>query len=125
MPDEVTNEMVRERLTAADCDNGFLLDGFPRTVKQAEVLADLLRERDCDLDAVLQLDVPEEEVVRRLQARGRTDDDVDIIRRRQQVYQEETAPLLDYYADRLVTVPAVGPIENVSASALIALHTRA
>ena len=125
VPDEVTNEMVRARLAEADCDNGFLLDGFPRTVKQAEVLADMLRDRDCDLDAVLQLDVPEEEVVQRLLARGRADDNVDIIRRRQQVYQEETAPLLDFYADRLINVPAVGPIENVSARALIALHTRA
>lgn len=125
VPDEVTNEMVRERLGEADCDNGFLLDGFPRTVKQAEVLAEMLRERECELDAVLQLDVPEEEVVQRLLARGRADDNDDIIRRRQQVYQKETAPLLDFYADRLINVPAVGPIENVSARALIALHTRA
>ncbi len=125
VPDAVTNEMVRERLAEPDCADGFLLDGFPRTVKQAEVLADILRDQDCELDTVLQLDVPEDVVIERLLARGREDDSVDVIERRQQVYQEETAPLLDFYADRLVTIPAVGPIENVTARALIALHTRA
>ena len=125
VPDEVTNEMVRERLAEPDCADGFLLDGFPRTVKQAEALADMLRDQDCELDTVLQLDVPEDVVIERLLARGREDDSIDVIQYRQQVYQEETAPLLDFYADRLVTIPAVGPIENVTARALIALHTRA
>ena len=125
VPDEVTNEMVRERLAEADCDVGFILDGFPRTVGQAKVLADLLQQRDCELDVVLQLDVPEEVVVARLLDRGRDDDSVEVIRRRQQVYQEETAPLLDFYSGRLVTVPAVGSIEDVTARALAALRTRA
>lgn len=125
VPDEVTNEMVRERLAEPDTAHGFLLDGFPRTVKQGEMLADMLREQGRELDVVLQFDVPEQEVVQRLLDRGREDDTVEIIRRRQQVYQEETAPLLDFYADRLITVPAVGPVENVTARALIALHTRA
>ncbi|MGH4013439.1 MAG: adenylate kinase [Pseudonocardiaceae bacterium] len=123
VPDQLTIDMVRERLADVDCDGGFLLDGFPRTVKQAEVLADLLRTHGCELDAVLQLDVPEDVVVERLLARGREDDTVDVIRRRQQVYQEETAPLLEFYSDRLVTVPAVGPVENVTARALVVLHT--
>jgi adenylate kinase len=124
VPDEVTNQMVRERLTEADCDVGFLLDGFPRTVPQAEVLADFLRDRSCTLDAVLQLDVPEDVVVHRLLARGRDDDSVEVIRRRQRLYRRETAPLLDFYSDRLVTVPAVGPIEDVTARALVALRDR-
>ena len=125
VPDEITNEMVRERLAEPDCDSGFLLDGFPRTVTQAEALGDILRDLDCELDAVLQLDVPEDVVIERLLARGREDDSVEVIRHRQQVYQEETAPLLDYYADWLVTVPAVGPIEGVTARALDALRTPA
>jgi adenylate kinase len=125
VPDQVTNALVRERLAAADCAVGFLLDGFPRTVPQAEMLLDMLGDWDCELDAVLQLDVPEDVVVQRLLARGREDDSVDVIRRRQQVYQEETAPLLDFYSDRLVTVPAVGPVDEVTARALDALRTRA
>ncbi|MGH3930915.1 MAG: adenylate kinase [Pseudonocardiaceae bacterium] len=125
VPDEVTNEMVRARLEEVDCDVGFILDGFPRTVGQAKVLADLLRYRDCELDTVLQLEVPEDVVVARLLDRGRDDDSVEVIRRRQQVYQEETAPLLDFYSGRLVTVPAVGSIEDVTARALAALPTRA
>ncbi|MGH3793705.1 MAG: adenylate kinase [Pseudonocardiaceae bacterium] len=125
VPDRVTNEMVRERLTDEDCTDGFLLDGFPRTVPQAKVLADMLRERNCELDVVLQLDVPEDVVVARLLARGREDDSVDVIRHRQQVYQEETAPLLGFYADRLVTVPAVGSIDDVTARALVALRGQA
>jgi adenylate kinase len=125
VPDEVTIEMVRARLADADCGGGFLLDGFPRTVPQAEVLADILHRQDCDLDAVLLLDVPEQVVVKRLLARGREDDNVEVIRRRQQVYQEETAPLLEFYFDRLITVPAVGPVADVTARALDALRTRA
>ena len=125
VPDEVTNEMVAQRLTDEVCREGFLLDGFPRTVRQAEVLEDLLRERDCTIDTVLELDVPEEALVQRLLARGRGDDTEDVIRRRQQLYLKETAPLLDFYADRLVTVPAVGSVPDVTARALHALRTRA
>lgn len=125
VPDEVTNDMVRERLAESDCAEGFLLDGFPRNVRQAEVLAGMLDEMDCQLDAVLQLDVPEDVVVERLLARGRGDDTEDVIRHRQHVYREDTAPLLEYYADRLVTVPAVGSVEEVTARALDALRTRA
>ncbi|MGH3916997.1 MAG: adenylate kinase [Pseudonocardiaceae bacterium] len=124
VPDRVTNQMVRVRLAKADCQSGFLLDGFPRTVGQAEVLGSLLRKLDCELDIVLELEVPEDVLVARLLARGRDDDSVEVIRRRQQVYQEETAPLLDFYSDRLVTVPAVGTISDVTARALTALRTR-
>jgi adenylate kinase len=74
---------------------------------------------------VLELDAPEDEVVARLLARGRGDDTEDVIRHRQQLYREETAPLLQFYADQLVTVPAVGPVPDVTARALDALRTRA
>jgi adenylate kinase len=125
VPDEVTNAMVAQRLTEDVCRIGFLLDGFPRTVAQAKALEDLLRGRDCDIDAVLELDAPEDEVVERLLARGRDDDTEDVIRHRQRLYRKETAPLLDFYADRLVTVPAVGSVPDVTARALDALRTRA
>ena len=124
VPDEVTNEMVSQRLTKDVCRTGFLLDGFPRTVAQAKALEDLLRGRDCDIDTVLELDAPEDEVVERLLARGRDDDTEDVIRHRQQLYRKETAPLLEFYADRLVTVPAVGSVPDVTARALDALRAR-
>jgi adenylate kinase len=125
VPDAVTNAMVAQRLTEDVCRAGFLLDGFPRTVAQAKALEELLRGRDCDIDVVLQLDAPEDAVVERLLARGRDDDTEDVIRHRQQLYRKETAPLLEFYADRLVTVPAVGSVPDVTARALDALRTRA
>jgi adenylate kinase len=125
VPDEVTNAMVAQRLTDEVCRRGFILDGFPRTVAQAQALEELLRGRDCSIDTVLELDAPEDEVVTRLLARGRGDDTEDVIRHRQQLYREETAPLLRFYADRLVTVPAVGSVPDVTARALDALRTRA
>jgi adenylate kinase len=125
VPDEVTNAMVAQRLTPDVCRVGFLLDGFPRTVSQARMLEALLRDRDCEIDTVLAFDVSEDQVLERLLARGRADDTEDVIRHRQQLYREETAPLLDFYSDRLVTVPAVGSVPDVTARALDALRTRA
>jgi adenylate kinase len=125
VPDEITNAMVAGRLTDEVCRTGFLLDGFPRTLAQAHALENLLHERDCEIDTVLELDAPEDEVVERLLARGRDDDTENVIRRRQQLYREETAPLLEFYADRLISVPAVGLVPDVTARALDALRTRA
>ncbi|MBV9011968.1 MAG: adenylate kinase [Pseudonocardiales bacterium] len=125
VPDEVTNAMVAQRLTEEVCRGGFLLDGFPRTLSQAEALEALLRNRDCEIDTVLAFDVPEEQLVQRLLARGRADDTEEVIRHRQRLYDRETAPLLDFYADRLVTVPAVGSVPEVMTRALDALRTRA
>src|ERR1700754_391361 len=110
VPDEVTNEMVRERLAESDTANGFLLDGFPRNIAQAEVLDKMLAASNTALDAVVEFQVPEDVVVGRLLGRGRADDNEDVIRHRQEVFRSETAPLLDYYRDLLVTVDAVGEI---------------
>ena len=124
VPDEVTVAMVRERLTHDDAAKGFILDGFPRTRSQATSLGELLAERGEDLDAVVEFQVPEDELVRRLMGRGRDDDTEDVIRRRQQVYRSETAPLLDHYSDRLVSVDAVGSVEEITDRVAQALRTQ-
>lgn len=122
VPDEVTNEMVHQRLGDADASRGFVLDGFPRTVAQADVLKSYLAEQGAELDAVLEFQVPEEVVLERLLARGRADDSADVIHNRFQVYRSETAPLLDYYGDRLLQVDAVGTVDEVTDRALKALQ---
>ena len=124
VPDEVTNAMVRVRLAEPDAADGFLLDGFPRNVGQAEVLRTILAEIDHPLDAVIELKVDEDVLVERLLARGRDDDTESVIRHRQQVYRDETAPLLEFYADRLITVDGVGEIDEVSSRVLDALKHR-
>ena len=121
VPAEITNNMVRARLAEPDAVNGFLLDGFPRSVEQARELESILRDLDTALDGVLSFEIDEEIVVERMLARGRADDKEDVIRNRLRVYREETAPLLDYYADSLVTVDAVGEVEEINARALAAL----
>lgn len=124
VPDEVTNQMLIERLEQPDTANGFLLDGFPRNIGQADVLSKVLAESDQKLDAVVQLVVDEEVVVQRLLARGRSDDNEDVIRHRQHVYRSETAPLLDYYQDVLVTVDGVGEVDEITDRVLAALRDR-
>jgi adenylate kinase len=124
VPDEVTVAMVRERLRHDDAAKGFILDGFPRTRSQAKSLEELLADRGEDLDAVVEFQVPEDELVRRLMGRGRDDDTEDVIRRRQHVYREETSPLLHHYSDRLVSVDAVGSVEEITDRVTQALRAR-
>ena len=124
VPDEVTVAMVRDRLGDADTASGFILDGFPRNVAQAGSLSEILSDKGLELDAVVQFDVDDEVVVQRLLGRGRSDDNEDTIRNRQRVYREETAPLLDHYRDRLVTIDAVGEIGEITDRVFSALHTR-
>jgi adenylate kinase len=119
--DEVTVGMVRERLAEDDAAKGFILDGFPRTVAQADALAEILAAAGSQLDAVVALNVPEDTLVRRLLGRGRADDTEDVIRRRQEVYREETAPLLDHYREQLVAVDALGEVEEITERVISAL----
>ncbi|CAN3127383.1 adenylate kinase [Mycobacterium sp. smrl_JER01] len=121
VPATLTNALVDDRLDDDDAKQGFILDGFPRSVEQAKALADMLKKRDLALDAVLEFRVPEEELVSRLKGRGRADDTEDVIRNRFKVYRDETAPLLDYYSADLKTVDAVGELDEVFARALTAL----
>lgn len=124
VPDDVTVRMVRDRLTHDDAGKGFILDGFPRTVSQADSLAGLLAERGEELDAVVEFTVPEDELVHRLLGRGRDDDTEEVIRRRQQVYRDETSPLLEHYRAILVTVDAVGSVEQITDRVTAALQGR-
>lgn len=114
--DETMAEVVRERLSLEDVRKGFILDGYPRTENQAETLNEILAERNLALDAVIHIDVPEDELVKRSLARHRDDDREEVIRQRQRVYLERTAPLVDYYAKRrqLTRVDGHQPIERVA-----------
>jgi adenylate kinase len=127
VPDEVTNAMVRDRLAEDDAARGFLLDGYPRTVAQVDELDEMLQAAGRSIDAVIHLTVDRDEVVQRLLKRaeieGRADDTEDVIRRRQQVYADQTAPLLEVYAGRdlLVEVDGMGEVDEVTARVLAAL----
>jgi adenylate kinase len=154
VPDEVTVAMVHDRLGEDDATDGFLLDGFPRNVPQAETLKKMLAEWDGRLTVVLELVVDTDEVVRRLSGRRtchrcgrvwhvlydppsqadvcddcggelfqRDDDKEEVVRRRLEVYEEQTAPLVSFYADEgiLVGIDATGPVEEVTGRALSAL----
>jgi adenylate kinase len=146
VPDDVIIRMMAERLSAADAGRGFILDGFPRTIAQAEALARLLKDIGQTLDTVVYFDVSEPELLRRLTGRRvcracghsyhltsnppkrsgvcdacggelyqRDDDGEATVRRRLEVYQRQTAPLLDYYRQRnlLVTVSGEGPLATI------------
>ncbi|OXS34133.1 adenylate kinase [Streptomyces sp. XY006] len=155
VPDEVTIAMAKDRMEQPDAVNGFLLDGFPRNVSQAEALDELLESEGMQLDAVLDLEVPEDEVVKRIAGRRvcrnesahvfhvtykppakegvcdvcggelyqRDDDSEETVRKRLEVYHTQTEPIIDYYKAQglVVTIPALGKVEDVTARAMEAL----
>ena len=154
VPDSVTNEMVRDRLTKDDLSNGFLLDGFPRNVAQAEVLRAILAERKTPLSAVLELAVDTAEIILRLSGRRvcrncgkvwhlefdkpsdptkcdicqgelyqREDDKEEVVTRRLEVYQEQTAPIIAFYRTEglLITISATGSVSDITERAITAL----
>ncbi len=98
--DATMAEVVRERLAKQDAARGFLLDGYPRTLPQAETLRGILEEASRLLDSVLLIEVPEDELVRRALLRGRADDKEQVVRERLRVYREKTEPLIGYYRER-------------------------
>ncbi|MFQ6485871.1 adenylate kinase [Brachybacterium epidermidis] len=124
VPDSVTNDMVRSRLAEDDAHGGFLLDGYPRTLPQVDALDAVLTDLGASLDAVLLLEVDNDAVVERLVARGaeqgRSDDTEETIRRRLEVYAEQTAPLIDVYEQRGLVrrVDGMASIDEVTASLL-------
>lgn len=127
VPDAIIVDIIGERLGQADCQKGYLLDGFPRTIAQAEALDVMLEKKGTRLDVVLELDVPEDELFERLAGRGRADDKPDVIRQRLVAYREQTAPLLDYYRKQglLVSVDGLGTIEEIFARVVTVLDPRA
>ncbi|CAM5506889.1 adenylate kinase [Streptomyces afghaniensis] len=156
VPDEVTIAMAKDRMEQPDAENGFLLDGFPRNVSQAEALDELLETESMQLDAVLDLEVPEDEVVKRIAGRRicrndsahvfhvtykqpakegvcdvcggelyqRDDDSEETVRKRLEVYHTQTEPIIDYYKAQglVVTISALGKVEEVTARAMEALQ---
>lgn len=148
VPDSVTNEMVRDRLTHDDLANGFLLDGFPRNTVQAEVLRSMLAEKGTPLDAVLELAIPNDLIIARLSSRRtckdcgapaspdaakcptcggelyqREDDKEEVIAKRLSVYEEQTAPIVNFYRTEglLITISADGEVSEITQRAISAL----
>ncbi|BBY54984.1 adenylate kinase [Mycobacterium koreense] len=121
VPASLTNALVEDRIDQPDAAGGFILDGYPRSTEQAQALQAMLERRGTRVDAVVDFQVSQEELLARLKGRGRADDTDDVIRHRMQVYRDETAPLLEYYRDELKTVDAVGDVEEVFERALRAL----
>ncbi|GAB3028738.1 adenylate kinase [Parafrigoribacterium mesophilum] len=130
VPDSLTNELVRTRLLEADAADGFLLDGYPRTIEQVGYLDSTLAARKQSLDAVIRLEADTEAVVARLRKRaveqGRVDDSEEAIRHRQDVFRRETAPLVEVYRQRglLVAVDGLGQIDSVTLRIVTALAQR-
>lgn len=121
VPSEVTNRMVEARIAEPDAVNGFVLDGYPRTVDQAEALEKILKEAGHELNAVVSFEVAEDVVVERMLSRGRGDDTEEVIRNRMRVYRAETEPLLEHYDGLVVSVNGVGGVDEVNARVLSAL----
>ena len=130
VPDSLTNELVTSRLEEPDASDGFLLDGYPRTLEQVAYLDQLLASKGQQLDAVIQLVADQEEVIARLRKRaieqGRVDDSEEAIRHRQEVYTRETIPLIAVYRDggQLIEVDGLGDVDEVSVRIAEALAAR-
>ena len=130
VPDEVTIQIVKERLEKEDCKNGYLLDGFPRTIEQAKALTTLLADRNMKLNVVIGLEVNDEELTARLIKRGkdsgRSDDNEETIKKRLQVYHNQTSPLRDFYINEglYAKIEGCGTIEGIFADIKAAIETK-
>ncbi|GAA5200672.1 adenylate kinase [Microbacterium jejuense] len=130
VPDELTSAVVRERLSDADAEGGFLLDGYPRNVAQVMHLDEFLEGRDEELDAVILLDVPRDEsiarIARRAAEQGRSDDTEEVIANRLAIYERETAPILGVYEARDIVdrIDGVGTLDEITDRIIAALEAR-
>ncbi len=129
VPDQVVIEVIKTRLSSPDCSGGFLLDGFPRTVEQAKALTSLLKELNMNVTHVLEIRVPEEVLVERIRKRGeqgsgRSDDSVEVARKRLEVYRAQTAPVTRYYEEvgEVIGIDGTGSPEEVGHRIAGALH---
>lgn len=115
VPDDIIVAIIAERLESPDCEKGYLLDGFPRTIAQAEALDRMLAVKQTPLDVVLELQVPEDELFRRLAGRGRADDTPEVIRQRLVAYRKQTEPLLEYYGKQgsLKSINGLGAVDEI------------
>ncbi|MDD5131402.1 MAG: adenylate kinase [bacterium] len=115
--DDLLKEIVAERLTKPDCREGFILDGYPRTTRQAQDLEQILKQRGLKLDTVLYIEVDEQELVTRLSKRGRADDNEKTIKNRLKVYESTTRPVLDFYKEKMLLqkVNGIGSIDQIFA----------
>lgn len=118
VPDELLLDLIRDRLTQPDAQKGWILDGFPRNVSQASFLEQLLQELNQTCDFAINLEVPDEVLIKRLLGRGRKDDNEQTIRRRLDVYRQQTAPVIEFYRDRstLRSIDGDQSLEKVTAS---------
>ena len=130
VPDELTSELVRDRLEQPDAERGFLLDGYPRNVAQVMHLDEFLEGRDEELDAVIELDVPRDESISRISLRaaeqGRSDDTEEVIANRLAIYERETAPILEVYRTRGIVdrIDGVGSLDEITDRIIAALEAR-
>jgi adenylate kinase len=130
VPDELTSEIVRDRLAEDDAARGFLLDGYPRNLGQVSHLDEFLTDRGEELDAVIELDVPRAESIERLslraQQQGRTDDTAEVIAKRLDIYENETAPILGVYRERGIVdrIDGVGSLDEITERIFAALEAR-
>jgi len=130
VPDSLTNALVADRLLQDDCESGFLLDGYPRTLDQVRALDEVLAAQGNQLDVVVELTVNPDIVIDRIRVRateqGRTDDTEDVMRNRLELYARETAPLIQVYGSReiLVSIDGIGAIDDVTGRIVEALALR-
>jgi adenylate kinase len=119
VPDEIILGLIEEVLATPEAKKGMIMDGFPRTTAQAEAVDRLLKARGTQIDRVVSFDVPDDELVRRMQGRaaaeGRADDKPEAFRQRLVVYREQTAPLVDYYRSKLKNIPGLGTVDEIAA----------
>lgn len=123
VPDEVTQDMVADRVSQPDAEPGFLLDGFPRNITQADWLTAMLDGRHAPIERVVLLTAPDQVLLDRMLSRGRADDTVEAITRRLDIYHRETTPLIDYYDGRVVHVDGVGEVDEVHQRVLEAVRS--